>query len=88
MSKINKDALFSDETSQYRIPMEVNPGDNVTVIFRTAKDNVDGVYLISKGNRLPMKKFATNPLALLSYRETADSKSQAGLPPAPLPDIP
>ena len=62
MSKINKDALFSDETSQYRIPMEVNPGDNVTVIFRTAKDNVDGVYLISKGNRLPMKKFATNPL--------------------------
>ena len=50
MSKINKDALFSDETSQYRIPMEVNPGDNVTVIFRTAKDNVDGVYLISKGN--------------------------------------
>ena len=23
---------------------------------------MDGVYLISKGNRLPMKKFATNPL--------------------------
>ena len=57
---INKNALFSDETGQYRIPMEVNPGDHVTIIFRTAKDDVDGVYLISKGNRLPMKKYQTN----------------------------
>ena len=60
MSKINRDALFSDETSQYRIPMEVNPGDVATVVFRTAKDNVDAVYLISKGNRLPMKKYQSN----------------------------
>ena len=57
---INRDALFSDETDQYRIPMEVNPGDKVTVVFRTARDDADGVYLISKGNRLPMKKFQTN----------------------------
>ncbi len=57
---INREALFSDETSQYRIPMEVNPGDMVTVIFRTAKDNVDAVHLISRGNRLPMKKFQSN----------------------------
>lgn len=57
---INRDALFSDESGQFRIPMEVNSGDEVIVIFRTAKDNVDGVYLISKGNRLPMKKFETN----------------------------
>ena len=60
MSKINRDALFSDETGQYRIPMEVNSGDLVTVIFRTAKDNVDAVYLISKGSRLPMKKYQSN----------------------------
>ena len=60
MSTINRQALFSDETSQYRIPMEVNPGDMVTVIFRTAKDDVEAVYLISKGNRLPMKKFQSN----------------------------
>ena len=60
MRMINREALFSDETSQYRIPMEVNPGDMVTVIFRTAKDNVDAVHLISRGNRLPMKKFQSN----------------------------
>lgn len=60
MSKMNREALFSDETSQYRIPMEVSPGDTVTVIFRTAKDDVDAVYLISKGNRLPMRKFQSN----------------------------
>lgn len=54
---INRDALFSDESPQFRIPMEVNPGDEVTVVFRTARNDVDGVYLISKGNRLPMKKF-------------------------------
>ena len=34
MSKINRDALFSDETGQYRIPMEVNPGDMVTIVFQ------------------------------------------------------
>lgn len=43
----NVDALFCDETENYVSPMEPKPGDLVTIRFRTAKDNVDEVYLIS-----------------------------------------
>lgn len=48
----NVNALFCDETENYVTPMEPQPGDTVTLRFRTAKDNVDTVYLISG----PMKK--------------------------------
>lgn len=43
----NADALFCDETENYVSPMEPKPEDLVTIRFRTAKDNVDEVYLIS-----------------------------------------
>lgn len=62
MGKINQRALFSDESEQYRIPMEVNPGDVAKVLFRTAKDNADAVYLISGENRLPMAKCRSNEI--------------------------
>ena len=48
----NGDALFSDETENYVSPMEPKPGDTVTIRFRTGRDNVDTVYLISG----PLKK--------------------------------
>lgn len=60
MGKINQKALFSDESEQYRSPAEVNPGDAATVFFRTAKDNVDAVYLISGESRLLMEKYRSN----------------------------
>lgn len=60
MRRINREALFSEESEQYRIPLEVNPGDTTRVIFRTAKDNVDRVFLISGGSRLLMEKFTSN----------------------------
>ena len=60
MSTINTTALYSDETPQYRIPMEVNSGDKVTVLFRTAKDNVDEVYFISGESRIQMEKYKSN----------------------------
>ncbi len=60
MSTIDTRALFTDETSQYRIPMEVNPGDRVKVLFRTAKDNVEEVFFISGESRLSMKKEKSN----------------------------
>lgn len=47
-------ALFSDETSEYVTPMEPEPGDVVTIRFRTAKDNVDAVFFISGADRLIM----------------------------------
>ena len=51
----NKRALYSDETAQYRTPMEPESGDIVTVRFRTLKNNVDAVYFISGTIRKEMK---------------------------------
>ena len=48
----NVDALFCDETENYVSPMEPAVGQTVTLRFRTAKNNVDHVFLISG----PMKK--------------------------------
>ena len=48
-------ALFSDETSNYVTPMEPDPGDIVTIRFRTWKDNVDKVYLVSNDRHLAME---------------------------------
>ncbi|MCR4653943.1 MAG: glycoside hydrolase family 13 protein [Eubacterium sp.] len=42
---LKKNALYSDETEMFRTPMEAEPGDTVTIRFRTAKNNVDEVYL-------------------------------------------
>lgn len=42
---LNQKALFADGTEEYRKPMECEPGDVVTLRFRTAKDNVDSVVL-------------------------------------------
>ena len=50
----NQDALFSDGTENYRIPMEPNVGDAVTIRFRTLKNNVDLVYLIHGETRKQM----------------------------------
>ena len=40
-----KEALFSDGTKDYRIPAEPEKNSKVTIRFRTAKDNVDFVWL-------------------------------------------
>ena len=47
----DKDALFSDGSKYYRIPMEPEIGEEVKIRFRTLRNNVDNVYLIlSQGN--------------------------------------
>ncbi len=48
----NSEALFSDETENYVSPMEPDPGQTVTIRFRTAAHNADKVFLISG----PMKE--------------------------------
>lgn len=53
---INIDALFSDGTKEYRQPDEPEPGDTVSIRFRTAKDNVDKVTLVSTIGRVVMDK--------------------------------
>ena len=54
--KINKRALFADETLDYRIPEEPEVGEWVTLRFRTKKDNVDRVYYVADEVKLPMEK--------------------------------
>ena len=51
----NKHALYSDESPQYQIPFEPNPGDTVKIRFRTLKNNVDAVYFISGSIRAQMQ---------------------------------
>lgn len=55
----NKQALFSDESMYYQTPFGANPGDTVTVRFRTQKNNVDAVYFISGSRREEMKLEST-----------------------------
>lgn len=43
---MNRAALFCDETSYYRMPEEPDPGDLVTLRFRTGREDADHVYLI------------------------------------------
>ena len=45
MSKIDERALFSDESGMFRMPEEPDPGDILTIRFRTLKNNVDKVTL-------------------------------------------
>ena len=47
-------ALFSDVTPQFVTPAEPRVGDNVTIKFRTARNNVDAVYLVMGEDRIRM----------------------------------
>ena len=42
---LNKEALFCDENSEYRLPPEPDKNSEVKIRFRTAVGNVDRVYL-------------------------------------------
>ena len=46
MERINREALFSDETEDYRHPCEADAGQEVIFYFRTERDGADAVYLI------------------------------------------
>ncbi len=50
-----KQALFSDESENYRTPFEPVTGDVVTIRFRALKNNVDAVYFISGTTRRQME---------------------------------
>ena len=52
---LRKQALFSDGTKDYRMPAEPKENEIVTIRFRTAKDNVDVVWLCTKDTRYQMK---------------------------------
>ena len=55
-------ALYSDETKQYRFPMEPKAGDVTEIRFRTGKDSADEVRLITGDDRYVMEKVETDGL--------------------------
>ncbi|MBO7096427.1 MAG: alpha amylase N-terminal ig-like domain-containing protein, partial [Lachnospiraceae bacterium] len=55
----NSRALYSDTTSNYLDPEEPKAGEQVRIRFRTAKNNVDTVCLVSGGRRYVMHKVLT-----------------------------
>ena len=59
---LNKKALYSDTTEEYLIPCEPNPYSQVTIRFRSAKNNIDYVYLVCKGQKEMMLKTYSDEL--------------------------
>ena len=53
---LRKHALFSDGTRDYRNPPEPGENEKVTLTFRTAKNNVDIVWLCTESGKIPMEK--------------------------------
>lgn len=52
----NRKALFTDTTDNYISPVEPEPFGKVTIRFRTAINNVDCVYFVSKDQKILMEK--------------------------------
>ncbi|NLK97348.1 MAG: alpha-glycosidase, partial [Epulopiscium sp.] len=53
---INEKAVFSDETANFRDPVEPRKDEPVKVKLRTAKNNVDEVFVHFKGQKAKMIK--------------------------------
>ena len=58
----NKRGLFTDTTEDYVSPAEPAPYEKVTIRFRTARHNVDRVFLITKGQRYLMNRSESDKL--------------------------
>ncbi len=56
---MNYEALFSDETEDYRTPAEPAPHEQVTVRFRTARDDVKRVWMVTPGWELELYRYAS-----------------------------
>lgn len=52
----NRKALFSDTTEDYVSPVEPNAYGEVTIRFRSAKNNIDRVFFVRKGEKHMMLK--------------------------------
>lgn len=57
MERINRDALFCDETEEYRNPCEPDEGDRVELLFRTERAGAEAVYYIER-NRTEERKLS------------------------------
>ena len=56
----NRRALFTDTSAEYVIPEEPEPYSEVTIRFRTARNNVDRIFLVSGGQKHLMVRVESN----------------------------
>lgn len=71
----NRRALYTDTTEEYVIPAEPSPYDKVTIRFRTAKNNVDRVFLIIDNQReLMFKTESTENFDFYSHEIQLDNE--------------
>lgn len=66
---LNREALFTDETENFRFPTEPKAGDDVYLRFRTAKNNVDYVCYIEDGKSASAVMEKTDSDGLFDYFE-------------------
>ena len=52
---LDERAIFSDASQQFRIPVEPDINEPTKVFIRTAKQNIDAVYLCYSGKRIPIE---------------------------------
>lgn len=60
--KFNRDAIFSDGTSDYRIPCEPEIGDTVRIRIRTAAKNVESVSIVIDDKKMRMNLIESDQL--------------------------
>lgn len=74
--RINRRALFSDETEDYRCPMEPDAGDTVLLRFRAAKEDIDRVYLADEDGGLQEMRLVLGEGGIFAFYETEISLSE------------
>lgn len=72
-------ALFCDETIDYRIPAEPEPGDLVTLRFRTARNDADQVYMIRYGSEEKIALRRAESRGRFDYYETSVSVGETAI---------
>lgn len=72
-------ALFCDATIDYRIPAEPDPGDMVTLRFRTARNDVDRVYLVLYGKEEKKRLRWAERRGRFDYYETTISVEETAV---------
>lgn len=77
--RLNRNALFADETIDYRIPEEPDAGERVTLRFRTGRNDADRVSYIEDDKNIEAEMTKVSSDSLFDYYEhqmIADSEPQ------------
>lgn len=66
---LNRQALFADETSDFRKPEEPDTGDRTVLRFRTARDGADMVYYVEEEKGLQARMIKVSSDGVFDYYE-------------------